>query len=99
MSNLPKDVQRKLDKLSALEAGGVDNWEWYGESLKEWFAENEVDELLEGFIENLNDIMADAEVDEPAGCGCGYAIKFDEDEVINFALELCKKYLEIQNSK
>lgn len=28
------DKERKLD---ALEAGGVDNWEWYGESLKEYF--------------------------------------------------------------
>lgn len=25
------------DKLSALERGGVDNWEWYGESLSENF--------------------------------------------------------------
>ena len=28
-------------KLSALEAGGVDNWEWYGESLKDYWAEKE----------------------------------------------------------
>jgi hypothetical protein len=27
------DVQRKLDKLYALECGGVDNWEWYGECM------------------------------------------------------------------
>ena len=26
-------LQRRSDTLSALEAGGVDNWEWYGESL------------------------------------------------------------------
>ncbi len=24
-------------KLSALEAGGVDNWEWYGDSLQEYY--------------------------------------------------------------
>lgn len=28
-------------KLSALEAGGVDNWEWYSESLREYWAEKE----------------------------------------------------------
>ena len=30
------DVQKQLDKLQALEAGGVDNWEWYDESLDSW---------------------------------------------------------------
>jgi hypothetical protein len=29
-------------KLRALEAGGVDNWEWYGESLKDYFKEYDV---------------------------------------------------------
>ena len=28
-------------KLSALEAGGVDNWEWYGESLSQYYDEEE----------------------------------------------------------
>ena len=25
-----KQLERAASKLSALEAGGVDNWEWYG---------------------------------------------------------------------
>jgi len=29
--------KKDLDKLNALEVGGVDNWEWYGEALTEWF--------------------------------------------------------------
>lgn len=29
------------EKLSALEMGGVDNWEWYGESLKDFWKRNE----------------------------------------------------------
>jgi hypothetical protein len=28
-------------KLRALEAGGVDNWEWYGDSLREFLDEEE----------------------------------------------------------
>ena len=28
-------------KLSALEAGGVDNWEWYGESLSQYYDDEE----------------------------------------------------------
>lgn len=27
--------------LCALEAGGVDNWEWYGESIRDFFGEEE----------------------------------------------------------
>lgn len=29
------------EKLSALEMGGVDNWEWYGESLANYFEKEE----------------------------------------------------------
>lgn len=35
-----KEYEELLDrnrKLSALEAGGVDNWEWYGESLAQYY--------------------------------------------------------------
>lgn len=65
---------RQIEKLEALERGGVDNWEGYGESLADWFAENEVEEALDAFVEEVNDILVDAEVDEPAGRGWGYDI-------------------------
>ena len=29
------DLLRDSDKLSRLECGGVDNWDWYGESLND----------------------------------------------------------------
>jgi hypothetical protein len=32
---------RNARKLQALENGGVDNWEWYGESLREFWEEDE----------------------------------------------------------
>lgn len=32
------EVQERLLKLDALEAGGVDNWEWYGESMRNYNA-------------------------------------------------------------
>jgi hypothetical protein len=32
-------VIQELKKLWALEAGGVDNWDWYSESLKPWYKE------------------------------------------------------------
>lgn len=39
-----KEYEELLDrnrKLSALEAGGVDNWEWYGESLSQYYGDEE----------------------------------------------------------
>lgn len=39
-----KEYEELLDrnrKLSALEAGGVDNWEWYGESLSQYYNDEE----------------------------------------------------------
>ncbi len=39
-----KEYEELMDrnrKLSALEAGGVDNWEWYSESLSQYYDEEE----------------------------------------------------------
>lgn len=30
------EIEKALDKLYALEMGGVDNWEWYDEALSDW---------------------------------------------------------------
>lgn len=92
-------LQREVAKLRALEAGGVDNWEWYDESLKEWRKENEVEELVDDFIENLSDILVEADVEEPAGRGCGYAIHFDTDSIKAILETSFRKYMEIMNEK
>lgn len=34
-----EELLRSEKKLCALESGGVDNWEWYGESLREFYKE------------------------------------------------------------
>ena len=72
---------RDLSKLQALENGGVDNWEFYDESLKQWRKENEFDEMLNDFIEDLNEILIEAKIDYPSGLGCGHSITFDEESV------------------
>lgn len=94
-----KKIQRQLDKLNALELGGVDNWEYYDACLSEWYADNEVDELLDTAIENINDVLAEAKVDEPAGQGCGYSITFDEEDMKEYILKVCEDYHKIQNNK
>lgn len=88
-------MQRELSKLYALEAGGVDNWDNYDDSLKEWRKENEVDELLDNIIADMNDILVEAEVDQPAGQGCGYSITFNEVNMKKLLIDRLKEYKEI----
>jgi hypothetical protein len=60
--------------LSALEAGGVNNWEWYDESLKPYREAKEKEEKLDDLVEEICEALA-SEVDEPAGYGCGYGFR------------------------
>lgn len=62
-------AERKLD---ALEAGGVDNWEWYGESLKGYHADNELEEMKQGLIANLEVVFGECAY-EPSESGAGIA--------------------------
>jgi len=57
-----KELERAEAKLNALEAGGVDNWEWYGESLKEYNAENEIEEKRDELLDELETVFG----------GCAY---------------------------
>ena len=36
------DLLEAYFKLAALESGGVDNWEWYGDSLCQYLQEDEM---------------------------------------------------------
>ena len=54
--NLFKELLDSYITLMALEKGGVDNWEWYGESVKDYYKELEVknmEEAIELFINDL----------------------------------------------
>ena len=68
-----RELERAESKLSYLEAGGVDNWEWYGKSLKPWFEENERDEKMEQLVDDLAATIGE-HVEEPAGRGCGHSV-------------------------
>lgn len=92
-----KELERAYAKLQALENGGVDNWEWYGESLKEWNKENALEELFEDTYEELLEILVEARVDEPAGRGCGYSITPDEDSVRKLLKRFTISYSELED--
>lgn len=39
-----EELEDRDKKLTALELGGVDNWEWYSESLQDYYFEDEDEE-------------------------------------------------------
>mgnify|MGYP003653641505 CR=1 FL=1 len=54
-----QELLRAESKLNALEAGGVDNWQHYDDSLAPWRKENAFDELLEQTIEDIQTTFAE----------------------------------------
>lgn len=83
-----KELERAESKLLALEAGGVDNWENYGDSLEEWSKKVEKEDKLEELLADIEVTLAQG-VDEPAGRGAGYGFK---ESVQLEALEILKEY-------
>lgn len=92
-------MQRQLSKLHALEAGGVDNWEWYDESLTEWRKNCELFELADFFVDDMNDLSVDADVDYLAGLGAGPSVMMPQNEMRELFLTYIKKYEEIKGEK
>jgi hypothetical protein len=90
---LTKEQQRRLAKLDALEAGGVDNWEWYDESLREYNETIGREETAEEIIDDILCAVHDY-IEQPAGQGCGYGIRAEGYSV---AVEiLLKRYGELK---
>ena len=50
------------NKMHYLEAGGIDNWEWYGESLTEYWEIKEKEEEAKAEKERLFAIFEDIEL-------------------------------------
>ena len=98
-----EDMQRDISKLRALEAGGVDNWEWFDESLKGWREENElsemIDDLVYEFSEAVADLACDATVDFPAGMDAGSNVMMpDSEEVARVFINMViQKYKGLSN--
>lgn len=91
-----KELERAQAKLQALESGGVHDWEWFEESLKEWNKENRLEEILEEVVENIHDIMVDGvDYDFPAGRDAGISLTLNqsgEEGIKNIFMQLVKEY-------
>lgn len=66
-----KQLEQAERKLSALEAGGVDNWGGYDFALEELRKEEERDDKLEDIASKIEEILGEG-LHEPAGRGAGY---------------------------
>ncbi len=73
--------------LNALINGGVDNWEFYDESLKGYTAEKDKQEAIEYLHENLIESICQG-IEEPAGRGAGFGIG---EETTNNSLQILKE--------
>jgi len=74
-----KELERAEAKLNALEAGGVDNWEWYGESLKEYNKTVRLEEELENMLEEIEVELLQGAY-EPSERGAGYCSRGESRE-------------------
>lgn len=71
-------LQDAQEKLSMLEAGGVDNWEFYGEALDGYVPSSELCQQAQDILDELTD---GAQIDYPAGRDAGHQIIFSENAV------------------
>lgn len=92
MRYLTEKDERRLAKLDALEAGGVDNWQFYGESLKDWHEENEKHERCDKFVDDLLEIiLSECRIYEPSDRGSGYDIS-DKQPAYDFIFNNVEKF-------
>ena len=78
---LSRETQRRLAILDALEAGGVDNWEFYDVALETVVAEIRIEEAIEDIATDILDDLV-GYVNQPAGSGCGYGFESEASDVI-----------------
>lgn len=76
-------------KMLALEAGGVDNWEFYGESLNGYFDRKKKAEKISMAIDEVVEALCEG-VEEPAGHGCGFGVR---PECIEDANKILAKFM------
>lgn len=91
------ELERNTRMLEALQQGGVDNWEWYGESLKEFRKEEKLDDLISQYTNDILQVCSEeGDVEYPAGFECGHSILLGdaEDSVAELLNKFMKEVLE-----
>lgn len=94
-----KNLERAYSKLEALEAGGVCDWEWYDESLKDFRKEEQTEELIENYVDSILTVCSEeGDVEYPAGRECGHNIllRDAEDAVSSLLRKFIQEAIELK---
>jgi hypothetical protein len=67
------ELREAQEKLNALEAGGVDNWDGYDFAMEPIRKREENKKFLESIVGEIFEVAGE-HIEEPAGHGCGYGI-------------------------
>jgi len=101
MKTISEELDNKLWRR-ALENAGVDNWEWYGESMEEY--EKQVKEATielnsEELIDMFDDFVSDNYQPQSEGHGLDYINREVKDnELLDFIKDLVNKQKEIKEN-
>lgn len=87
-----KDLEDSAAKLQALENGGVDNWSFYSESLKEYHKDKEKDEAIDNTVAEILDCLGDLAY-EPSEHGAGIAFHKDAEAEVERRIRCLLKEL------
>lgn len=91
-----RTLRRDSAKLAALEAGGVDNWEWYSDSLVDFHKEEALEEFVDNMVDSFHETIIDAEVDYPAGHEAGPSIRVSDKVAEDFIRLVIEGHKELE---
>jgi hypothetical protein len=94
-----KRIQELLNaerKLNALEAGGVDNWEGYGEALDEIRKEDKLEDVVDMYVQDMLELAAQAEVSAEDSRNGLYIVTIDGDETRGILQAFLQEYKRVE---
>lgn len=91
-----RELEKNEKILRALEAGGVQNWEFYEDSLAELMKEEEIEDIIESTLSDIEVALLNGAY-EPSERGAGYcASDKGREEAYETFRNGVKKILEIK---
>jgi len=90
-----KELEKAQRILSALESGGVDNWEGYSYAMQDISKEEDIEELIQDFVLTLHEdiLVENVDVDFPAGMEAGPSVTISDEgalKIEEYILQLIK---------
>jgi len=74
-----EELEKAEQKLNALEAGGVDNWDGYDDSLVDFRKDEAIEECIDDALSEVIEVLANHAY-EPSERGAGFAFHEDAEK-------------------